>query len=106
MWRLIQQLGGACVALLLCAQALAQPYPNRPVKIIVPFATGGPADNYARFVAQKLQDALGQSFVVDNRPGAGSVIGTDLAAKAAPDGYTLLMMSNTHTVNEIGRAHV
>ena len=100
MWRLIQQLGGACVALLLCAQALAQPYPNRPVKIIVPFATGGPADNYARFVAQKLQDALGQSFVVDNRPGAGSVIGTDLAAKAAPDGYTLLMMSNTHTVNE------
>jgi tripartite-type tricarboxylate transporter receptor subunit TctC len=70
------------------------------VKIIVPFATGGPADNYARFVAQKLQDALGQSFVVDNRPGAGSVIGTDLAAKAAPDGYTLLMMSNTHTVNE------
>lgn len=80
--------------------ASAQGYPNRPVKIVVPFATGGPADNYARFVAQKLQDALGQSFVVDNRPGAGSVIGTDLAAKAAPDGYTLLMMSNTHTVNE------
>ena len=80
--------------------AWPQGYPNRPVKIIVPFATGGPADNYARFVAQKLQDALGQSFVVDNRPGAGSVIGTDLAAKAAPDGYTLLMMSNTHTVNE------
>jgi tripartite-type tricarboxylate transporter receptor subunit TctC len=80
--------------------AWSQGYPNRPVKIIVPFATGGPADNYARFVAQKLQDALGQSFVVDNRPGAGSVIGTDLAAKAAPDGYTLLMMSNTHTVNE------
>jgi len=77
-----------------------QPYPNRPVKIIVPFAASGPADNYARFMAQRLQEALGQSFVVDNRPGAGSIIGTDAVAKAAPDGYTLLMMSNTQTVNE------
>ena len=100
MMRVIRKLGSVCAALLVCASAMAQSYPNRPVKIIVPFATGGPADNYARFVAQKLQDALGQSFVVDNRPGAGSVIGTDLAAKSAPDGYTLLMMSNTHTVNE------
>ncbi|RYX96467.1 MAG: tripartite tricarboxylate transporter substrate binding protein [Comamonadaceae bacterium] len=82
------------------ATASAQSYPSRPVKIIVPFAAGGPADNYARFMAQRLQDALGQSFVVDNRPGAGSVIGTDAAAKSAPDGYTLLMMSNAHTVNE------
>lgn len=80
--------------------SFAQTYPSRTVKIIVPFAAGGPADNYARFMAQRLQDALGQSFVVDNRPGAGSVIGTDLAAKSAPDGYTLLMMSNAHTVNE------
>ncbi len=77
-----------------------QPYPNRPVKIIVPFAASGPADNYARFMAQRLQEALGQSFVVDNRPGAGSIIGTDAVAKSAPDGYTLLMMSNTQTVNE------
>ena len=77
-----------------------QTYPNRPVKIIVPFAASGPADNYARFMAQRLQEALGQTFVVDNRPGAGSIIGTDAAAKAAPDGYTLLMMSNTQTVNE------
>ncbi len=77
-----------------------QPYPNRPVKIIVPFAASGPADNYARFMAQRLQEALGQNFVVDNRPGAGSIIGTDAAAKSAPDGYTLLMMSNTQTVNE------
>jgi len=77
-----------------------QPYPNRTVKIIVPFAASGPADNYARFMAQRLQEALGQSFVVDNRPGAGSIIGTDAVAKAAPDGYTLLMMSNTQTVNE------
>ena len=84
----------------LSQQAHAQYYPTRPVKIIVPFATGGPADNYARFMAQRLQDSLGQTFVVDNKPGAGSVIGTDLAAKAAPDGYTLLLMSNTQTVNE------
>ena len=77
-----------------------QPYPNRPVKIIVPFAASGPADNYARFMAQRLQEALGQNSVVDNRPGAGSIIGTDAVAKSAPDGYTLLMMSNTQTVNE------
>jgi tripartite-type tricarboxylate transporter receptor subunit TctC len=83
-----------------CGTALAQNYPNRPVKIVVPFATGGPADNYARFIAQRLQDSLGQSFVVDNKPGAGSVIGTDVAAKSAPDGYTLLLMSNAQTVNE------
>ena len=84
----------------LSQQAHAQNYPTRPVKIVVPFATGGPADNYARFMAQRLQDSLGQTFVVDNKPGAGSVIGTDLVAKSAPDGYTLLLMSNTHTVNE------
>ncbi len=82
------------------APASAQAYPNRPVKIVVPFATGGPADVYARFIAQRLSDSLGQSFVVENRPGGGSVIGTDIAAKAPADGYTLLMMSNTHTVNE------
>ncbi|WP_096668914.1 tripartite tricarboxylate transporter substrate binding protein [Polaromonas sp. AET17H-212] len=91
-------LGLAATAL--ATNAAAQAYPGKPVKIIVPFAAGGPADNYARFIAQRLQDALGQSFVVDNRPGAGSIIGTDMVAKAAPDGYTLLMMSNTHTVNE------
>lgn len=88
------------VATALTTSAAAQVYPGKPVKIIVPFAAGGPADNYARFIAQRLQDSLGQSFVVDNRPGAGSIIGTDIVAKAAPDGYTLLMMSNTHTVNE------
>jgi tripartite-type tricarboxylate transporter receptor subunit TctC len=80
--------------------AHAQSYPNRPVKIVVPFAAGGPADNYARFMAQRLGEELKQSFVIDNKPGAGSIIGTDLVAKSPADGYTLLMMSNTHTVNE------
>jgi len=80
--------------------AAAQDYPSRPVRLIVPFAAGGPADVYARFIGQRLQESMGQPFVVDNRPGAGSIIGTDAVAKAEPDGYTLLLMSNTHTVNE------
>ena len=70
------------------------------MKIIVPFGAGGPADVYARVIGQHLQEALKQSFVIENRPGAGAMIGTGEVAKAAPDGYTLLMMSNTHTVNE------
>jgi tripartite-type tricarboxylate transporter receptor subunit TctC len=86
--------------LLLATSAAAQTWPTRPVRIIVPFAAGGPADNYARFLAQRLPDLLGQSFVVENRPGAGAIIGTELVAKAAADGHTLLLMSNTHTVNE------
>ena len=80
--------------------AAAQEYPARPVKIVVPFAAGGPADVYARFLAQRLQESMGQPFVIENRPGGGSVVGTDVVAKSAPDGYTLLLMSNTHTVNE------
>jgi len=80
--------------------SMAQSYPTKPVKIIVPFAAGGPADNYARFMAQRLQDELKQSFIVEDKPGAGSIIGTDFAAKSPADGYTLLMMSNTQTVNE------
>ena len=80
--------------------ALAQAWPAKPVKIIVPFAAGGPADIYARAIGERLQASLGQSFVVEDRPGGGSIIGTDAVAKSAPDGYTLLMMSNTHTVNE------
>jgi tripartite-type tricarboxylate transporter receptor subunit TctC len=91
----------AAIVLVACsASAFAQSYPTKPVKIVVPFAAGGPADNYARFMALRLQEALGQTFVVDNKPGGGSVIGTDLAAKAPADGYTLLLMSNTHTANE------
>jgi tripartite-type tricarboxylate transporter receptor subunit TctC len=78
----------------------AQDYPNKPVRIIVPFGAGGPADVYARVLAQHLGDSFKQSFVVENRPGAGAIIGTDAVAKAEPDGYTLLLMSNTHTTNE------
>ena len=80
--------------------AQAQDYPARPVKIVVPFGAGGPADVYARVLAQHLGETLKQPFVVENRPGAGSIIGTDAVAKSDPDGYTLLLMSNTHTVNE------
>jgi tripartite-type tricarboxylate transporter receptor subunit TctC len=80
--------------------AAAQDYPNKPVKIIVPFGAGGPADIFSRQLAQHLSDQFKQSFVVENRPGAGSIIGTDAVAKSPPDGYTLLSMSNTHTTNE------
>ncbi|HEX6137021.1 MAG TPA: tripartite tricarboxylate transporter substrate binding protein [Casimicrobiaceae bacterium] len=80
--------------------AAADDYPSRPVKIVVPFAAGGPADVYARFLAQRLQESMGQPFVIEDRPGGGSVVGTEIVAKSAPDGYTLLLMSNTHTVNE------
>jgi tripartite-type tricarboxylate transporter receptor subunit TctC len=93
--------GLLAIALLSLAwNASSQPYPSKPVRIVVPFAVGGPADIYARFVGAKLSESLGQPFVVENRPGAGSVIGTDAVAKSPADGYTILMMSNTHTVNE------
>jgi tripartite-type tricarboxylate transporter receptor subunit TctC len=93
--------GVALAALALTAvPAQAQTYPNRPVRIVVPFGPGGPADIYARAVGQHLGEALKQNFVIENKPGAGAVIGTMDAARAAPDGYTLLMMSNTHTANE------
>ena len=90
----------AVLSLIAALPALAQTYPYRPVKIIVPYGAGGPADIYARFIGAKLSDTLGQPFVIEDRPGGGAVVGTDAVAKSAPDGYTLLMMSNTHTVNE------
>src|SRR3984893_764541 len=80
--------------------ARAQTYPARPVKIIVPFAPGGPADIFARQLGQYLSESLKQSFVIEDRPGAGSILGTEAVARSAPDGYTLLLMSNTHTTNE------
>ena len=80
--------------------ARAEDYPSRPVKIIVPFGAGGPTDIYTRDIAEELRKALHQPFVLENRPGAGTTVGTDLVAHAAPDGYTLLMVSSTQTVNE------
>jgi len=89
------------IALCLCAgPAPAQDWPSHTVKIIVPFGAGGPADVAARLIANTLQDKLKQPFVVEDKPGAGAVIGTLDVAKSAPDGYTLLMMSNTQTANE------
>ncbi len=87
--------------ILLATQCLAQDYPTRPIKIIVPFGAGGPADVTARLIGNVLQENFGQPFVVENRTGAGGVIGTLEAAKSPPDGYTLLMMSNTQTANEL-----
>jgi tripartite-type tricarboxylate transporter receptor subunit TctC len=84
----------------LAAPCLAQDYPSRPIRIIVPFGAGGPADVAARLIGNVLQENFGQPFVVENRTGAGGVIGTLEAAKSPPDGYTLLMMSNTQTANE------
>lgn len=93
---------GSALFTAVAAPALAQAadYPSHPVTIIVPFGAGGSADVYARIVAQRLGQEFNQSFIVENRPGAGAVIGTQYVAKSAPDGYTLLLMSNTQTVNE------
>lgn len=90
----------ATPALLLAGRATAQAWPQRPVRIIVPFGLGGSADVAARLLAEPLQQAFGQPFVIENRPGAGATIGTDQVAKSPPDGQTLLLMSNTHTANE------
>ena len=90
----------AAAAAIASGPAFAADYPTRPVKIVAPFGAGGPTDVYTRIVAQELQKSLHQPFVVENRPGAGTTIGTEYVAKAAPDGYTLLMVSGTQTVNE------
>ena len=98
--RVFLRLAALILPVLLTLPVAAQDYPNRPVKFIVPFGAGGPADVYARVLAHHLSEETKQTFLVEDRPGAGSIIGTDAVAKAAPDGYTLLVMSNTHTTNE------
>lgn len=79
---------------------MADDYPSRPVKIVAPFGAGGPTDVYTRAIANELQQSLHQSFFIEDHPGAGTTLGTDLVARAVPDGYTLLMVSGTQTVNE------
>ncbi len=79
--------------------ASAQDYPNRPVRLVIPFATGGSNDIVGRFISDQLSKRLGAPFVVDNRGGAGGTMGTDMVAKAKPDGYTLLLISTPHTAN-------
>ena len=89
-----------CLLIVAAATAApAQEYPTRPVRFIVPYAPGGSSDVIARILGHKLGDALGQIFIVDNRPGAGSMIGTDIAAKSAPDGYTITLSDMPHTIN-------
>jgi tripartite-type tricarboxylate transporter receptor subunit TctC len=98
--RVATAFAATAAAILLAVPVAAQEYPSRAVKIIVPFGAGGPTDIYTRAIAAELQKSLHQTFVMENRPGAGTTIGTDAVAKAAPDGYTLLMVSGTQTVNE------
>ena len=84
---------------LLAGNCLAQDYPNKPVRFIVPYAPGGSSDILARTLGQKFADAMGQPFIIDNRPGAGGIVAGELVAKAAPDGHTLLLMSNGTAVS-------
>jgi len=94
--RRARRAAGMMLACLACICAAQADYPNRPIRVIVPLAPGGGSDYTARFIGQRLADRIGQSVVVDNRPAASGIVGTDLVAKAAPDGYTLLLAYSTH----------
>jgi tripartite-type tricarboxylate transporter receptor subunit TctC len=96
--RKIVQALGSCLAMG-TLPVLAQEFPNRPIKVIIPFPPGGPTDVLGRIVAQKLSERLGQSLVIDNKPGASGMIGADMVAKSQPDGYTLLVNASLHVIN-------
>ena len=89
----------ACLAGLAAAPAYAQDYPSRPIRIVVPFSAGGAVDGPTRVIAQELSRRLGQQVIVENKPGAGATIGSDAVAKSAPDGYTLLLASQTNAIS-------
>ena len=99
MKKIIQRAVLCCVALLFSLHAFAQTWPTKPVRILIPFAPGGPTDIIARLVGQKLSELLGQPMIVESRAGAGGNIGTAAAAKSAPDGYTVLLTSSAYAVN-------
>src|ERR1700741_4084327 len=94
----IVRIAALCVALFAAGSAFAQNYPNRLVRIIVPFPAGGPTDVMARFIGQKLSDRLGQQFIIENHPGAAGNIGMGTPAKAPGDGYTILFVSSSYVV--------
>ena len=96
--RLLQMLM-ASIVIIWSAALLAQTYPDKPIRLIVPFSPGGTNDILARMVATHLSETLGESMIVDNRPGADGIIGTDIAVKAKPDGYTLLLVSSAYGMN-------
>src|SRR6185503_2048294 len=99
-----RRVAGCCVLLLAACSAAfpaqgADPYPAKPVRMIVPLAPGGPSDTLARILAAKMTEPLGQNVIVDNRPGASGIIGTELVARSPADGYTILLVSNTISIN-------
>src|SRR3954464_3085093 len=90
---------GALFAVLFCASAFAQGYPDRPIRLVVPFGAGGGTDNLARIIEPLVSKALGQPLVIENRPGGGSTIGMDAVAKAEPNGYTIVMTDTSIALN-------
>ncbi len=90
---------GVLTVSLLATAAAAQPYPSKPVRLLVPFGPGGVGDITSRAVAQKIGEAMGQQVIIDNRPSAGGIVATELVAKSDPDGYTLYLMNNTNAVS-------
>jgi tripartite-type tricarboxylate transporter receptor subunit TctC len=96
---LITLLGGAAIMMLAAAANAAEPFPTRPIRLVVPYPAGGGTDIVGRVLGQKLHESLGQPVVIDNRGGAGGTLGTAVAAKSAPDGYTLLLVPTSHVIN-------
>jgi len=102
----LTRLAAACLVAACPLTAAAQAYPTKPVRMIVPFAPGGGTDTLARMIAQRLSDALKEQVVVDNRPAVDGIVGSEIIAKAAPDGYTLILVSSSHAINPALRARL